>query len=260
MSRTNLGNYLQMMRWDPNDDFRFISQWTGEGFPPSMLDDPAGVAWLCKYAKKYKPVMIFDTIRDYFSGEENSSTDWKPVADAVREIRSLGATPVLLAHPDKSEKHTMRGSHLLAQKADIPYIVRKERWKGKELCVLQCPSKNRVGSTAFTLAMEMQFIPMPNGITYFHFRERSDWKPGKASKREGELDSVVAYVEAHPECTQKEIEEALHMGDSKVKGLVQAGEEEGRLHRGKGDGNAWKWSIAEGRGKFLDFEAFRSGN
>jgi hypothetical protein len=256
MSRTNLGNYLRMMRWDPDDDFRFISQWTGEGFTPSMLDDPAGVAWLCKYAKKYKPVMFFDTVRDYFSGEENSSTDWKPIADAARELRSLGATPVLLAHPDKSGKFTVRGSHLIAQKADIPYIVRKERWKDRELCVLQCPSKNRVGSTAFTLAMEMQFIPMPNDTPYFRFRERPDWKPGKMSNREGELDSVVAYVEEHPDCAQKQIEDALHMGGRKVKELVAAGEEEGRLHREKGPGKTWLWSTADdARGKVVDFDA-----
>jgi hypothetical protein len=190
--------------------------------------------------------MIFDTIRDYFSGEENSSTDWKPVADAAREFRSVGATSILLAHPDKSEKYTIRGSHLIAQKADIPYIVRKERWKGRELCVLQCPSKNRVGSTAFTLAMEMQFLRFGSGIPYFRFRERPDWK-GKTSKREGELEAVVAYVAGHPGTTQVEIEKALRMGDKKVKELVWVGSQEHLLRREKGPGTTFNWFTVEDR-------------
>src|ERR1019366_7871160 len=74
ISKVTLQSYVRAMRWEPNGYFRFLTMWTGEGKEAPMLDDPRGVALLYELAEKYQPVIIIDTLRDFFDGDENSST------------------------------------------------------------------------------------------------------------------------------------------------------------------------------------------
>jgi RecA-family ATPase len=102
VSKAILQRYLAMMRWIPSDDFRFLTLWTNPEAP--TLDDKEQMKWLIEYVKKYRPVMLFDTIRDFYSGDENSSTDTKPVVDVLRRLCTLGSSVVLVTHPPKKGK------------------------------------------------------------------------------------------------------------------------------------------------------------
>ena len=243
VSKTTLHQYMQMMRWVPDDDFRFMALWTGDSNQPPMLDKAADLARLYELAERFKPVMIFDTIRDFFEGEENSSTETKPVMDAARRVRSLGATPILMTHPPKGGTSLIRGTGLVSQKVDIPYLVSKERRNGKELCVLSCPKKNRFGSTAFKLTMEMQFIPIPGNVPRLLLRERPLLESKERSREDEDLESVVEYLEQHPGSTQSQMERDLQMGDKTVSKLVSLGQRKGLLQRARGRGHTWHWRI-----------------
>jgi RecA-family ATPase len=152
VSLITLQSYIAAMRWSPNRCFRFMTMWTGEDKQPPMLDDSKQMEKLYAMVREMRGlVIIFDTLRDFFEGEENSSTDTKPVLDAVRKLRALGATVILLVHPPKSGNSIIRGTGNISQKVDIPYLMERQQWKGKDIVVLCCPKKNRFGSTHFRL-------------------------------------------------------------------------------------------------------------
>ena len=241
VSKTTLQQYMQMMRWVPDDYFRFMANWTGENNQPPMLDKPADIARLYEIAEQFKPVMVFDTIRDFFEGEENSSTETKPIMDVGRKCRALGATPIFMTHPPKGGTSLIRGAGLVSQKVDIPYLVSKERRDRRELCVLTCPKKNRFGSTAFKLTMEMQFIPIPGRVSRVRFVERPSLEPRKGRRLEEDLESIVDYLQERPGASQQNIEKDLQMGDKKVKDLVSLGRNKGILRRFKGRGKTSSW-------------------
>jgi AAA domain len=229
ISKATLQSYVRAMRWIPNDDFRILTMWTGEGKEAPMLDDPQGVGLLYKLAAKYKPLIILDTLRDFFEGEENSSTELKPVLDVLRKLRSLGATLILIVHPPKSGSSIIRGTGNISQKVDIPYLMEKSKWQGKDIVVLSCPKKNRFGATSFRLAMRQVFIPTPAG-PYFLMREITDWEPSaQATKSEADNTRIVEYVKKHPGTNQEQIEEALKMGDRRVRRALRDAKEAGTL-------------------------------
>jgi archaellum biogenesis ATPase FlaH len=244
VSQVTLQNYIKMMRWTPNEMFRILTMWTGENMQPPMLDDPKGMEPLYELAKQNHPVMVFDTLRDFFGGEENSSTETKPVVDAIRKLRAAGATIVLLVHPPKSGKSIIRGTGNISQKVDIPYLLEKDRWRGKEIGVFTCPKKNRFGSTSFRMPMQIQFIPMPAG-TFLRLREVKDWEPSEHwKKREADV-IVIQYVREHPGTNQKGIQAALRMGDRSVRSALYGGKEQGLLRSAKGDRNELHWFAVE---------------
>ncbi len=88
VSKVTLQHYMKMLRWIPDDDFRILTMWTNPEAP--MLDRTEQLEWLYRYVMKYQPVLIFDTLRDFFDGEENSSTETKPILDAVKEALPAG--------------------------------------------------------------------------------------------------------------------------------------------------------------------------
>jgi archaellum biogenesis ATPase FlaH len=244
VSQVTLQTYIRMMRWIPDDDFRILTTWTGEKMQPPMLDDPKGMECLYRLAKKYRPVMIFDTLRDFFEGEENSSTETKPVVDAIRRLRSLGATVIVLVHPPKSGKSLIRGTGNISQKVDIPYSLQKDTWNGKEIAVLTCPKKNRFGSTSDRLPMQMQFAQMPSG-PFFRFREVVGWRPSEQWKKSDADDGVVQFVQGHPGSNQKEIQAALRMGDRTVRRSLFSARDRGLLKCVKGDRKEFCWFAAD---------------
>jgi archaellum biogenesis ATPase FlaH len=229
ISKATLQSYIRAMRWVPNDYFRILTMWTGEGREAPMLDDAEGAQHLHELAVKYKPLIIFDTLRDFFEGEENSSTEVKPVLDVLRKLRSLGATLILIVHPPKSGSSIIRGTGNISQKVDIPYLMEKSKWQGKDIVVLSCPKKNRFGATSFRLAMRQVFIPMPAG-PYFLMREITDWEPSaQATKSEADNTRIVEYVKKHPGTNQEQIEGALKMGDRRVRRALREAKEDGTL-------------------------------
>jgi archaellum biogenesis ATPase FlaH len=245
VSRSTLQSYIDAMRWSPNKYFRFMTMWTGEDMQPPMLDDPVQMEKLYAIAREVRGlVIIFDTLRDFFEGEENSSTDTKPVLDAVRKLRALGATVILLVHPPKSGNSIIRGTGNISQKVDIPYLMEKEQWQGKDIVVLSCPKKNRFGSTHFRVPMRYLFIPTPAGLR-FVLAEVQNWKPSdKLKQREANYD-VIQYVKDHPGTNQQEIQRALHKGDRSVRTALSEAKDDGVLKSVGGSRKELRWYDVE---------------
>lgn len=52
--------------------------------------------------------------------------------------------------------------------------------------------------------MEMQFIPSPNGVPRFRFRERAEWNPAVEERAEG-LEILTRLIRENPEAPQREL-------------------------------------------------------
>ena len=116
----------------------------------------------------------------------------------------------------------------------------REQWQGKDVVVLTCPKKNRFGSTHFRSAMRQLFIPTPAGPRFI-IMEVTDWKPSGESKQEHVAAEVIQYVKGHPGTNQKDIEEALGMGDRNVKKALLNGKNAGSLRVVKGKRKELCW-------------------
>jgi len=239
VSKVTLQNYMKMMRWNPDSDFRILTMWTDPEAP--MLDSNEQLNWLYKYAEKYKPVLIFDTFRDFFNGEENSSTETKPVLDAIKRMRSLGATVILITHPPKRGKSVIRGTGNISQKVDVAYFMERVKQQGKDLCRLTCPKKNRAGAANITLTIEKQFIQTPAG-PFLRIREIKDLRYAER-KQNGQYGHVLAYLRENPGKNQKEIASNLRMSDRTAKKLLNEGKMKGELSCAKGQRKTILWSV-----------------
>lgn len=245
VSQVTLQSYIKAMRWEPNKYFRMLAMWTGDDKQPPMLDDAVEMEKLYAIAREKRPVMIFDTLRDFFEGDENSSTDTKPVVDALRKLRALGATPILITHPPKSGNSLIRGTGNIPQKVDIPYGMAKHKWQGKDVVVLTCPKKNRAGSTHFSLTMRQLFIPIPGTDPYLRIKEEKGWRPLAERKREDFNADVIQYVRDHPGTNQQQIQRALKMGDRSVREALCEAREQGLLKVEKGKSKELRWYDVE---------------
>jgi archaellum biogenesis ATPase FlaH len=239
VSKAILQRYLAMMRWAPDDEFRILTMWTNPEAP--MLDDKERMKTLFKYAEKYRPVMIFDTLRDFYNGDENSSTDTKPVVDVLRRLCSLGSSIVAVAHPPKHGNSLIRGSGNIPQKADIPYFMEAKKLNGKDVTVITCPNKNRFGTTSFALTFQKQFIPIPGALPYLRIREMKESTPSVERKQNGVRERVFAYIKENPGKNQQEIESALKMSDKTVRQILVDGETSGALRHEKGERKEKCW-------------------
>jgi hypothetical protein len=243
VSKAILQRYTKMMRWVPNDDFRMLTMWTNPEAP--MLDDKEQMKWLFKYAEKYCPVLMLDTLRDLYSGDENSSTDTKPVVDILRRLCSLGSSIVAVAHPPKNGNSLIRGSGNIPQKADIPYRMQAKKPNGKDVTVITCPNKNRFGTTSFALTFQKQFIPVPGALPYLRIREITESTPSIERKQDGVRERVFAYIKENPGKNQRGIESASKMSDRTVRQILVDGETSGTLRHEKGERKEKRWYFGD---------------
>jgi hypothetical protein len=242
VSKAILQRYLAMMRWVPSDDFRMLTLWTNPEAP--MLDDKERMKWLFKYVEKYRPLLIFDTIRDFYSGDENSSTDTKPVVDILRRLCTSGGSMVLVAHPPKKGKSLIRGSGNIPEKADIPYFMQATKLHSEDVTVITCPRKNRFGSTSLTLTFQKQFIPIAGALPFVRIREVECPRPPIEPKKDGVLEKLIDYIKRNPGRNQEEITKELKMGDRTLKQALSDGETRGVLRYERGERKVKHWYVA----------------
>jgi archaellum biogenesis ATPase FlaH len=245
VSQVTLQAYVAALGWQPNRHFRFMTMWTGEDKQPPMLDDVSQIARLYELVREVRPVIIFDTLRDFFDGEENSSTDTKPVLDVLRKLRALGATIILLTHPPKKGNSTIRGTGNIAQKVDILYFMENKESRERDVVVLTCPKKNRFGDTRFRLAVRYQFVPIPGRRLRILIAEVQEPERVNKSRQNVFTADIVRYVKDHPGANQKAIMQGLNLGDRKLKeGLSEAGKK-GLLKVKSGKAKELLWYVTK---------------
>jgi hypothetical protein len=77
-----------------NENFAHWSLWHRFG-PPRKLETP-GFEYYMDLAERYQPLMIFDSLQRFHSGDENSAKDMAAVFEKFRELTTLGGTLLVL--------------------------------------------------------------------------------------------------------------------------------------------------------------------
>jgi len=92
---------------------------------PPEIGDPRHL----KFARRYRPLIIFDSFVRFHSAQENSATDMAKVIEALRRLTDAGATVILLHHRGKSETSRYRGSTDIHAGVDVAFAIetRKKR-------------------------------------------------------------------------------------------------------------------------------------
>ncbi len=87
-------------------------------------------------------VIIIDTFRDSFTGDENSSSDIGKVNRALKKLKDMGLSVIVLHHTIKSDPRTSRGSSAINAKFDNIFSLTDENNARSQLA-LENPKRRR---------------------------------------------------------------------------------------------------------------------
>jgi len=171
----------------------------------------------CKY-RRYG-LIVFDSLRDMFSGNENDSETIQKVIDYLKEFTRLGITMLLIHHNRKespmvaySATQALRGSSAIL--AGLDSLITVERAKQLldgdiELTISQSKLRQGLPTKTFKIKMAEDNEKGLIDFSYLEEIENEETKVAIAS------DALVEYVAANGEVTGKEItNEMLGMGYS----------------------------------------------
>ena len=168
--------------------------------------------------KKMPPLMIFDTLRNAHTSEENDATEMGAIMETLRAYTAVGATVVILHHPAKTEGSTGRGSTVIHNESDFAYTQEIAKPEDGGLIKLQV-NKTRTGDwTTVTI--------------------RPDWDQGtftvvdshQFTKANEDSDKLSKIIAATPGMSQNAICAAAGMKKNRCLDLLQ-----------EGTGNRWNW-------------------
>ena len=113
-------------------------------FPP---DGPASVS-LLELARAEKPVLIFDSLIAFHTGDEQDASETRRFLQYFRNLAAAGATVILLHHIGKGDNaRQYRGSTDIKASVDIAWLLEKLGDPAGLLSDLRLvPFKNRIGT------------------------------------------------------------------------------------------------------------------
>jgi AAA domain len=105
-------------------------------------------------ARRWKPLMIFDSLIRFHDGDENSATEMAPVMAELRALAHAGATVVALHHRAKNEASRYGGSSDILGGVDLAFALSRDR--DAALLKLQCFKSRFASEFAITVRPELE--------------------------------------------------------------------------------------------------------
>jgi hypothetical protein len=168
-------NYLGIPE---TDNLKVWGGWQSEA--PPRPDHPL----VQKFAEAEKPLLIWDSLVEFHTGEEQSATDTRRYMKQYRKLANLGATVFLLHHTGKAESaQEFRGSSDIKAAVDMSFLLtRPDKKTNRPIEVLKLePKKSRLAQ------LQPRFIRLVEGVGF----ELSDVAPPD----DGEVDDVAVVRE-----------------------------------------------------------------
>lgn len=195
---------------DPIPDLRVWGGWNEES-PPGPNDTR-----ILSFVREQKPLLIWDSLVEFNTGDEQSSTEMRRFMKFFRALAHLGATIIILHHTGKSKSSgTYRGSSDIKASVDVAYLVTGSTRSGKLHRLTMDPFKSRI-APGQKFAME--------------FRERKGFfgidVPKQAAKPDP-FDTVRRIVMDNPKSNAtriKELAKPLGVSKGKVDEVLGSGE------------------------------------
>ncbi len=197
----------------------------------SQADGPASLS-LLEFARAEKPVLIFDSLIAFHTGDEQDASETRRFLQYFRNLAAAGATVILLHHIGKGDNAKQyRGSTDIKASVDIAWLLEKLGDSAGLLSELRLvPFKNRIGAC--------NTIPLAFRDCYFLTEQRAE------SNRE----IFERVVRMNPNSTGVEIVKlgmAAGLGKTRIEQLLLDGVQQGWLQMRVGKRNAKFYSLAE---------------
>jgi AAA domain-containing protein len=185
-----------------------------------LEDAPPGIgdARLLQIARRWKPLILFDSFIRFHECDENSATEMAPVMGELRALAHAGATVVALHHRAKSEASRYRGSSDILGGVDVAFAVSRDRDAG--LVKLQCFKSRFASEFSITLRPELE----SNGD--FALAD-----PPAVSREGSDVEALRRLISTEPGLSQREV--VRRAGLPQSRGIELLRREEGRAWRTK---------------------------
>lgn len=180
--------------------------------PPPAIGD----ARLVQIARRWKPLIVFDSLIRFHDGDENSATEMAPVMGDLRALAHAGATVVALHHRAKSEASRYRGSSDILGGVDVAFAVSRDRDAG--LLKLQCFKSRFAAEFSVTLRPELETA---GGFALAD--------PPAVSREADDVEVLRRTIATQPGLSQREV--VKRAGLALHRGLDLLGRGESRLWR-----------------------------
>jgi archaellum biogenesis ATPase FlaH len=210
-------------------DLKYWGEWCEQ-----EADGPASVS-LYEFASAEKPVLIFDSLIAFHTGDEQDATETRRYLRRYRRLTAAGATVILLHHIGKTEgAKQYRGSSDIKAAVDLGLLLEKLGDPAGLLSELRLvPFKNRIGASK----------TMP-----ISFREGAFVANEKRPPTDRETFEPI--LRTHPNSTGKELTKlgmAAGLSKHRVEELLADGISNGWIETHLGKRNARYYSLAETR-------------
>jgi len=212
-------------------DVRDVCFWTlSAKTPPPKLDSRDYVLY-----KKLQPgLLIFDSLRSSFDGDENSSQDIAVVMARLKEIREAGFDVVVIHHVAKASERVYKGSTAISDLADHVLAFHKVRKGSLE-------EIDDAGDFDAPLSLSTAKTRFEPGRLFLSFNPTGEGFSLAEDPQLEALEAIAGYI-AGPGCGQNQTDliewakESLGIGRREnLLALIKRGEREGRW-RSRRDG------------------------
>jgi hypothetical protein len=197
------------------ESLRVWGGWLADA-PPAIGD-----ARLLQIARRWKPLLVFDSLIRFHDGDENSATEMAPVMAELRALAHAGATVVALHHRAKSEASSYRGSSDILGGVDVAFAVSRDRDAG--LVKLKCFKSRFAAEFSLTLRPEIEsrggfFLADPPAV----------------SREAAYVETLRRLIAIEPGLSQTELLKRAKLPEHRGVGLLRNGEARSwRMERGQ---------------------------
>jgi RecA-family ATPase len=149
-----------------NQNFAHWSLRHRSGAPPKLDTERFDDYW--ELAEKYKPLMIFDSLPRFHSGDENSTKDMATIFEKFRELTTFGAS-VLVLHNTGKDKKGARGVSAIEDGVDIMLDVsaKQNHARRQDTTLTLTITKDRLAGSEGE-HLRLRPVPLPGGKFWFH--------------------------------------------------------------------------------------------
>jgi hypothetical protein len=182
------------------------------------------------FARQHRGLIVYDSLIEFHSGSEQSSTETRAFMRRFRTLANHGASVLVLHHTGKSETSKLyRGSSDIKAAVDMAYVLTRDTQQPEQLG---------------QLSMECFKARLAPGRNFgMEFKKRRGFVSCKASEHAKTATEIIAEILAEsPRSNQSEI---VRLGRSRGcgKGQLEQCLRTGNWQRGPGPNNSTLYSL-----------------
>jgi hypothetical protein len=141
---------LNILKHNDRDFLKVWGRWLSE--PPPLIGDKR----LIHIARRYRPLIIIDSLVRFHSAEENNATQMAAVLENLLRLVNEGATVVVLHHQGKASGTKYRGSTDILAAVDVAFAIDKNTQKDRIVLTLDCYKHRQVEEFDLTLRPDLE--------------------------------------------------------------------------------------------------------